>query len=183
MSANRVFTPPAAPRARLERRSELEALPVRLVRGTIGGLLSGAVFLGITMWWTAAQGGSSDMPILMMSTILLGDGALADGTTNLGAGLGVHVVLSAVYGMLFALVMPWLRNRLAVVAAGAAYGLALYVINFQILSPWLFETFQGADQGFEVVAHLQYGLMVGLSFLGARSMVIRRVSDPAPAAA
>ena len=54
---------------------------------------------------------------------------------------------------------------------GGIYGLAVYVVNFRILSPLLFTAFQHANQPFEVLVHLVYGQVLALIFLsrGVRS--------------
>jgi hypothetical protein len=54
-------------------------------------------------------------------------------------------------------------------AAGVVYGLALYVVNLQILGNTLFEWFtnpQGPNQGFEVFIHAAFGLLLVPFFLG-----------------
>ena len=58
------------------------------------------------------------------------DEAMAACTTSVGLGLLVHMVLSALFGMVFALVVPRLRTNGTVALAGTLYGLVLYVVNF-----------------------------------------------------
>jgi uncharacterized membrane protein YagU involved in acid resistance len=60
----------------------------------------------------------------------------------LATGAVVHISLSIAFGIVFALragaFAPLLRNWLVLGAAGVVYGLALYVVNFQILGNTLF---------------------------------------------
>src|SRR6266536_233765 len=49
-----------------------ETLPVRLLRGAVGGLLAGLVFAAVTMWFADSTAGKADMP-RMISTIVKGD--------------------------------------------------------------------------------------------------------------
>ena len=64
--------------------------------------------------------------------------------------------------------MPTLRRLPLLVVAAIAYGLLLYVVNFQILGRTLFPWFtnpMGPNQGFEVFIHAVYGLLLVPFFL------------------
>ena len=87
------------------------------------------------MWFTDSTAGKADMPQRMISTIVKGDKAMAAGTTSVGLGLLVHLVLSALFGMLFALAVPRLSSNGTVALAGTGYGAALYLVNFLVLAP------------------------------------------------
>ena len=91
----------------------------------------------------------------------------------LATGAVVHISLSIAFGVVFALLVglfaPIVRNWLVLGVAGVLYGLALYVVNFQILGNTLFEWFtdpQGPNQGFEVFIHAVFGLLLVPFFLG-----------------
>jgi uncharacterized membrane protein YagU involved in acid resistance len=103
----------------------------------------------------------------MMATIVQGDAAMAAGSTSLGLGVVVHLVLSALFGMAFALVVPRLRTDGTVAPAGTAYGLLLYVVNFLVLTPLVFTTFKAANQPFEVFAHVVFGTLLSFVFFGS----------------
>ena len=51
--------------------------------------------------------------------------------------------------------------------AGTAYGLLLYVVNFLVLAPLAFTTFQAANQPFELFAHLVFGTLLSFAFFGS----------------
>jgi len=152
-----------------------EPLAGRVVRGAVGGLLAGAVFLGVTMWYSTSTDGPAVMPLRMMSTIVLGDDAMAKGDTSPGLGLLVHIVLSAAFGITLALVVPRLRTNGSVALVGTAYGLVLYLVNFQILARLFFTTFKMANQPFEVFAHIVFGTLVAFAFYGSG---VRRGEPP-----
>src|SRR6266508_1670936 len=88
-----------------------ETLPARLLRGAVGGILAGMVFAAVTMWFADSTGGKANMPLHMISTIVKGDKAMAAGSTSIGVGVAVHLVLSALFGMLFALAVPRFRTN------------------------------------------------------------------------
>lgn len=143
-----------------------DSLAARLIRGAIGGLVAGLIFVLVTMWF-ASQSGAAEMPLRMMSTVVEGDDAMAAGTTSVGLGWAVHLVLSALFGVAFAMVTPLLRTNGTVAIAGTVYGAGLYVVNFMILAPLFFTTFQMANQPFELVVHLVFGTLLSLAFFSS----------------
>ena len=144
-----------------------EPLAGRVVRGVVGGAVSGVVFAAATMWFVASTGGPAVMPLRMISTIVLGDAAMGKGTTSPALGAVVHLVLSAAFGVAFGLVVRWLRTNGTVALAGVLYGLLLYLVNFQVLARLLFTTFKMANQPFEVVVHVVFGILLAFAFFGS----------------
>jgi len=152
-----------------------EPLAGRVVRGAVGGVVSGAVFIVATMWYVASTGGPAVMPLRMISTVVLGDAAMGKGTTSPALGAIVHIVLSAAFGVAFGLVVPWLRTNATVALAGTVYGLVLYLVNFQVLARLFFTTFKMANQPFEVVVHVVFGTLLSFVFFGSG---VRRGEPP-----
>lgn len=145
-----------------------EALPMRLIRGAVGGVVSGAVFVGVTMWFaTTMPDGKAEMPLRMMSTVVKGADAMKEGTTSPGLGLVVHLVLSALFGVVFAVAVPYLRTNGTLALAGTVYGALLYVVNFLILAPLFFTVFEDANQPFELLVHIVFGTLLSLAFYGS----------------
>jgi uncharacterized membrane protein YagU involved in acid resistance len=144
-----------------------EPLASRLLRGAVGGVPAGMVFAAVTMWFTDSTAGKADMPLRMISTIVKGDQAMAAGTTSVGLGVLVHLVLSALFGVLFALAVPRLRSNGTVALAGTLYGALLYVVNFLVLAPLAFSVFKMANQPFELFAHIVFGTLLSFAFFGS----------------
>lgn len=142
-----------------------DALITRIVRGVVGGELAGAVFALLTMWFATSLGSEAKMPLLMMSTIAAGRDSMSSGGASVAVGVGVHLTLSALFGVLFALLVPRMRTNGTLLIAGLAWGLVVYVVNFRLISPALFPVFQDANQPFEILVHLIYGLIVASLFL------------------
>jgi hypothetical protein len=74
------------------------------------------------------------------------------------------------FGAVFAMAVPALRNAFAVVGAAFAYGLLLYVVNFLVFGTLIFEWFApggvGPNQIFERIIHpTAYGLILAPFFL------------------
>ncbi|MCA1700320.1 MAG: hypothetical protein LC790_16025, partial [Actinobacteria bacterium] len=112
-----------------------------LARGALAGLFSGLVFLLANMGWAVRGNKPAVAPMIDISTIFHNQSmpkpvqAGPFGVDNVVVGLVTHLTLSMLFGIVFALIAAAvLRGRGAGVLAGAgvAYGLALYVVNFQI---------------------------------------------------
>lgn len=140
-----------------------QRLSVDLVRGAVGGLVAGMIFAVATMWFVTSIDMPARTPLLMISTIVLGDDAMTNGDANSATGLIVHMVLSIAFGIVFALLARRLRTNGELALAGFVYGGLLYLVNFQILARVAFETFRMANQPFEVVVHLVFGLLLALA--------------------
>lgn len=144
---------------------EPELLSRRIVRGIVGGLVAGAVFAALTIWFTTQLGDAADQPLLMISTIATGAESVDSGNTNMVLGLLVHLVLSGLFGLGFVALTPRLGTNGSLLLVGAAYGMGVYVVNFRILSPFVFPAFQEASQPFELLIHLLYGLLLAVPFI------------------
>jgi hypothetical protein len=142
-----------------------------LARGAIAGLVAGMAFLLADMWFAASQGMPGISPLYAISTIFHASRAPVLTPTEPVLGLAVHIVLSLGFGMGFAvLLVPLVRNVAALVVAALGYGLALWVLNIQILGRTVFPFFAPkgtADVIFTLLDHvLIFGLLLVPFFLG-----------------
>jgi len=140
-------------------------------RGSLAGFVGGVGFLLANMAFATTQGLPAVAPMIDISTIFHGVDTPTPSPENMVVGLVTHTGLSILFGIGFALLVaavPTLRRVPLVVVAAIAYGLLLYVVNFQILGRTLFPWFtnpEGPNQGFEVFIHAVYGLMLVPFFL------------------
>jgi hypothetical protein len=116
-------------------------------------------------------GQAGDLPLYAISTVFHASKAPGRAPAELVLGLAMHIVLSLGFGMGFAVVLvPWLRNLPALVAGALGYGLALWVLNIQILGRTVFPSFApkgAADLIFTLLNHvLIFGLLLVPFFLG-----------------
>jgi len=142
-----------------------------LARGAIAGIVAGMAFLLAEMWFAVSQGQPGTSPLYAISTIFHASSAPVLTPTEPVLGLTMHIVLSLGFGMGFAvLLVPWLRNLLALVLGGLGYGLALWVLDIQILGRTVFPFFApkgSSDLIFGLLAHvLIFGLLLVPFFLG-----------------
>jgi hypothetical protein len=157
-----------------------------LRHGVAGGILAGLVFVAFEMLAATVTGGTGTWlrPLRMIGAIVLGRGAMDAGTPLLPpvtAGLLLHFGLSAAFGGVFG-VMAWtgLAGPIArLVAAGGAYGLLLWLVNFHMIAPiagwrWFPDR---TEPVVELTAHvLFYGAPLGLYLTRMRGhgVTIRR---------
>lgn len=134
--------------------------------GAAGGIGAGAAFLAVTMWFATSVGDPAKGPLLMISTIVEGDGAMMNGTASVGTGLAVHIALSALFGIVFAALVSRIRTHAALARTGPIYGVALYLLNFKLAAPAAFPVFEMANQPFELVVHVVFGTVLALILIG-----------------
>ncbi len=152
------------------------AIDQLVARGSVAGLFGGLFFILANMLFANAHGKPPVAPFLSISTIFFRTDKPMMTPEAVVTGLVLHVFLSMVFGVVFAVVvLPFLRNNLALLIGGLVYGLALYLVNFQVLGRLFFPFFvspMGPNQGFELWIHpVAYGLLLVPFFLGAGGRV------------
>ncbi len=149
-----------------------------LTRGAVGGLAAGLLFLLANMGWATRAGMPGVAPLIDIATIFNVTETPDPTPENISIGLVTHLNLSVLFGIAFALIATGIRDGRTLLLAGAAYGVALYVVNFQVLGRTAFPWFQdGPDQLFELFAHLGYGLLLAPFLIG-----LHRRQPPTPEA-
>jgi hypothetical protein len=136
----------------------------------LAGALGGVTFLLFKMAAAALLGGSAATPLRLIGAIVLGEDALrADSSlaAAAAAALGLHLVLSVVYSLVFLVVARRVqvlcRSRLTVLLAASGMGLLLWVVNLRLIAPVFFPWFMGTRPSVEITARvLCFGLPVGL---------------------
>jgi hypothetical protein len=136
----------------------------------IAGVIAGAIFLLLEVVMALVMGKSPWLALSMMAGIVMGPG-VATATAGLSAGLlavalGVHFLLSIVFGLLLAASLaPFnLDSSLGMASlAGLVFGLALYAFDFHVMTmtfPWFAEARGPAT----LVTHLLFGLVAAGSY-------------------
>jgi hypothetical protein len=130
-------------------------------------IIAGLAFavLDVGLGW-ALRGISPWTPLRMIGAIVLGPAALSppdtfDATIAVVA-IGTHLMLSAVYGILLALLLPAVDIAWGLLLGGF-YGLALYYINFygfNAFSPWFAEQRDWVSVG----SHFVFGAVLAYAY-------------------
>lgn len=136
--------------------------------GLLAGL-AGDVVMTPLLWWF--EGTSPWTPPRMIAAMVFGESVLPPPATFdfslVATGSAVHFALSVGY----ALVAGALLKRLEMVpaiAAGAVFGLALYVVNYYLIAPMLFPWFVEARGWITWLTHLVFGSVLGLAYVVLR---------------
>ncbi len=143
-------------------------------RGAIGGVIAGIVFAMFEMIMAAVLSGADAffMPLRMIGAIVLGMKALDPGyslVTAGVAGLMVHMMLSIMFGIIFAALavyIPGLANSSPILlVAASVYGFALWIVNFYVIAhaaSWLWFP-DKTNVAVQFVAHtIMFGTVLGL---------------------
>lgn len=134
-----------------------------LVPAALAGLAAGIVMALVAMMVTAVMGmGLFAAPAMIAGIVLGPEAAMNPSPGVIVTGLGLHMVLSMMFGVLFAVLVA--RVRASTVGLGLAYGVALWIMNFYVLS--FVSAGARAMAAHEPVAlaigtHLIFGLVLG----------------------
>lgn len=152
-----------------------ETLPADwLKHGLIGGIIAGIVFAAFEMITAAILDGPDMffMPLRMIGGIALGEQALDPGFSLAAAGVAglvVHMMLSAVYGIGVAGVARYLpvmaSSAIALITWASLAGLALWLVNFYVVAPITGWTWfpDGTNAVVQFIAHtFFYGTVLGI---------------------
>ena len=132
-----------------------------------GGIAGGAVMLLVGMIFVPLfSTGSVWLPLRMVATLVLGRPVeMPPNNFSLGPmllGLGVHFMLSIIYGVILAWIIHTLRPASAMIV-GAAFGLALYVLNYYVGAvafPW----YIWARNWISLVSIILFGIVAAWTF-------------------
>jgi hypothetical protein len=136
------------------------------------GLVAGMIF-AVAQLVVAMHAGNALLPLRMSASVILGASALD--ALSVGAtavvGLGVHLVLSALFGLAYGLLdgnRPQEPERSPARQAGfgTLYGLALWLIDFQLIGRLTHPWFLGAPQLGQAMLHsFFFGLPLALMYV------------------
>lgn len=144
--------------------------------GIWAGLIAGIAFVMLEMvlvWMLMGQ--SPWGPPHMMAAMVLGEGVLPKPDTwapfdmkIMMVAMMIHLPLAIVYGLIGA----WLCRRTHAVGAlliGAAFGIAIYVLNFYLIAPVAFPWFTMARNLVSGFSHMMFGVVLGLAYVWLRN--------------
>ncbi len=138
--------------------------------GVIGGAIGGIIFaIAEMIGGSVIDGSPFFMPLKAFASIPIGkEPPKIAWATAVPVGVISHMVLSIIYGVIFALIiayLPMLRvSPVLLVVAASVYGFLLWLINFFVVAgaisrPW----FKMAPRGEQFVYHtIFYGTVLGL---------------------
>lgn len=149
-------------------------------RGIVGpGIaagLAGAVVMGlIAMIVAAAYGTGFWTPMQLIGATYLGVDWGDAPLWAAGLGIATHLVIGAAFGVLFVALTRNVHNMGAKIAAGLAYGAAVYLFMTYLVMPWADPVMYVAiNKGLFFLYHLAYGLTLPLALPTRRRVMFPR---------
>jgi hypothetical protein len=128
------------------------------------GLIAGAIFMMMEMVLVATVGGGSAWgPPRMIAAILMGQEVLPPPATfDLGifaTAMAIHFALSVIYALVLAwIVSRWHLSTGLALAAGAVFGVVIYLVNFYPVASALFPWFAMARNWITILSHVVFGI-------------------------
>lgn len=150
------------------------------VAAAAAGFVAGAILMVLELFWSSvAQDSNPWSTSHKIAAIALGADALRSAAFSVGI-VGVALIIHYVLGMAFALVLAAVITPLHLegsmgmtVAAGAVFGVVLYVVNFHVLTiafPWFADMRSWAT----VYAHLIFGMVAAALYMRLERPAIAR---------
>ena len=127
----------------------------RAVDGLLPGIAAGVVMIGYLVLNGLMNGVRVSQMLANFSPA--GDSAFS--------GLLTHLAVSSVYGLLFSLLVGRLDGRRVILAGGLLYGLVLFAVGNALLIPIMMEALANFGSLALLVAHLLYGVTLGVIFM------------------
>jgi uncharacterized membrane protein YagU involved in acid resistance len=152
----------------------------RFAAGIADGILSAILMMGFMMAYSNAIGEGVTMPLKALGALVYGVEALVAGSMAMLAGAGIQLGFSIVLGILFALCMSRRTSIIAALFAGIAVGIVIWVVMDLVVLPYMDPTMAARIALMPMayfVAHLLYGIGLGLTPLFIRTFSKRRHDD------
>lgn len=131
------------------------------------GLIAGIIFLIMEMLLVPLfLDGSPWEPPRMIAALVLNPTQVLPPPADfeigvIGTAVIVHLALSVLYALPFALIAVRISSDTALILIGAFYGLLLYVLNFYLLT-YAFPWFEEARNWVTILSHLTFGVVLAV---------------------
>lgn len=153
--------------------------------GIGAGLIAGVIFAAAEIVGSAVMGNPPLMPLRAFASVVLGESALQTASLGTAVVVGVvaHLVLSAIFGVIYGLLNSTFSSKTETsfgrqAGLGLLFGAVLWIVNFQIIARILYPWFLGMPQLYQVLMHaIFFGLPVAFVYAAAE----RRVQLARPA--
>ncbi len=149
--------------------------------GGVGAGIVAALAMGLfAMIVFAARGQGFFTPLELMGATLMREEALEWTFWAVLLGLGIHLVLGAIFGVIFAAFARGMRTMAMRVAAGLAYGAIIFLVMTYLVLPWANPWLMAAiEPGWFFLYHLAFGLVLPLA-LPSRAPAVYGRREPVP---
>jgi hypothetical protein len=139
-----------------------------VVGGVAAGLAAAALLTAMMTIMSLARGADIWFGMKGAAAPILGERAMQPGFDFFAVWLGLmcHFAVSVAWAVPFAMLFSHL-GRLATIAAGAAWGIVVWLGMFYVVLPWvgLGEMRHGAPLSRAILYHLFFGISVAIAYL------------------
>lgn len=149
---------------RRERRPEAAYTRSILAPGAAAGVVAAVVMGLFWMILSAAQAQGFFTPLKLIGAFWFAGAAMEYDLAATVVGLLSHLAVGAVLGIVFAALVRNVRSPSKLIAAGLAYGAAVYALMTYAALPWANPImFAAVDRGWFFIVHLAFGLTLPLA--------------------
>jgi hypothetical protein len=137
-----------------------------IAAGAIAGMIGGILMAAFAMMYAGLTGMGFLAPLLMIGATFYGPQALVGGAGVMLYGLILHMMTSAVWGVIFAVLLPRGISAATATGWGVLFGLVVAVVMYFGVVPWANPTMYSRVPmmiGAFVVEHLLFGAGLGLT--------------------
>lgn len=150
--------------ARIEtrRRTAGESMSHTVGAGIGAGIVAALVMILFGMIVFAARELGFFRPLQLIGALFMGGDALVYTFWSALLGLGIHMVVGATFGVIFAAMARRMDSYGMRLAAGLAYGAIIFLVMTYLVLPWANPLMAVAiDPGWFFLAHLAFGFTLG----------------------
>lgn len=134
--------------------------------GILAGIIAGIVLAIFAMAYAGATGMGGMSPMRMIAATVQGVDALIGGGGTLALGMLIHLVVSAVFGIIFAALLPRGTSGTAAAGWGVLYGIVIWAGMRYIGVPLVNSTMAARlpmMAGAFFIEHLLFGVTLGIT--------------------
>jgi hypothetical protein len=149
-----------------------------IAAGALAGIVGGIIMAMFAMMYAAIMGMGILAPLRMIGATFYGPEALVGGAGVLLYGLMIHMITSAAWGAVFALLLPRGISPAAAAGWGAVFSLVVLLVMTYGVLPWANPTMAARVpmmMGAFVIEHLLFGLGLGLTPVFERRAALTEV--------
>lgn len=141
----------------------------------IGAGIVAAIVMGLfAMIVAAVRGAGFWAPMQLIGALYMGADIAQYEFWSAVLGIGTHLVVGAVFGVVFAALMRRVTSPGVQIAAGLAYGAIVFLVMTYLVLPWANPVmFSAIDAGWFFLYHLAFGLTLPLALPMRRAATAR----------
>lgn len=136
----------------------------RWASGILGGILAAIVMAAFGMIVSLVAGRGLWFPMKLVAAFAMGQDAIFGGIGTIALGVVTHLAIGALFGLVYAYLVPRGANRSTDLLIGIAYGVLVYFGMTYAVLPWVNTLmYAGIERDWYLAAHVLYGVTVAFA--------------------